>query len=240
MRKAKPMLARAMAQAPQFDAARFSYATALFKQHKAAEAIAELRRLLAKNPSDASYRNLLAGALSLAGDLDEVEKLYAGLVAEFPQQPMLWLNYAHALRTIGRGEEAAAAYRRCIALAPQFSAAYDGLANLKVAKFTDGEIDAMTAQFAKPQLPQIDRLNLHAALGKALEDRKAYRESFAHYAASAAIARTRISWPADANTERVAKSVRLFSPEFFQARAGAGNPAPDPISSSACPAPARP
>jgi len=227
--ESETVLARALALAPQFDAARFSHATALFRQHKPAEAIAELRRLLADKPNDPSYRNLLASALSLTGDLEEVERLYAALVAEFPSQPQLWLNYAHALRTIGRGAEAAAAYRRCIALAPQFSAAYDGLANLKLAKFTDAEIAAMTAELAKPRLAEIDRLNLHSALGKALEDRKSYGESFTHYAASAAIAQARISWPADANTERVTKSLRLFSAEFFAARTGSGDPAPDPI-----------
>ena len=144
-------LAKALALAPQFDAARFSYATALFPpaqgaQKRSPNCAACWRRRRPIPPIATCWPS----ALSLTGDLEEVERLYAGLVAEFPRQPQLWLNYAHALRTIGRGEEAADAYRRCIALAPQFSAAYDGLANLKRAKFTDGEIAAMTADLARP------------------------------------------------------------------------------------------
>ncbi len=64
-------LERAVALAPAFAGARFSYATALFQQQKAQGAITELRRLLAQDPGNPAYRNLLAAALSLTGDFPE-------------------------------------------------------------------------------------------------------------------------------------------------------------------------
>ncbi len=72
-------------------------------------------------------------------------------------------------------------------------------------------------------------LGLHAALGKALEDRKQYAGAFTHYAASAALRRARIAWPAAANTARLEKSEALLTRAFFAAHAGSGDPAPDPI-----------
>jgi predicted Zn-dependent protease len=227
--EAEAALERALVLAPQFDGARFSYATALFQQQKAGQSVSELRALLAKAPHMPSYRNLLAAALSLAGDFDEVEQLYSGLVAEFPRQPKLWLNYAHALKTTGHADPAMQAYRRCIALAPGFGAAWCGLANMKTAKFSDTEAAAMTALLADPALPESERLDIHAALGKALEDRKNYAASFAHYATSAKLRRARVVWSAGANTARLRKSEAVLTRAFFAARAGSGDPAPDPI-----------
>lgn len=227
--EAETVLARALAFAPGFDGARFAYANALFQQQKTAAAIAELRALLAKAPGTPAYRNLLAASLSLAGEFDEVERLYAALVQEFPNQPGIWLNYANALKTIGRPAEAEAAYRRAARLAPKSGAAWSGLANFKTVRFSDDDIARMQAALADPALPDSDRLDFHAALGKALEDRKVYANSFSHYAAAAGLRRRRLGWPADENTARLRKSQALLTADFFAARAGGGDPAPDPI-----------
>jgi tetratricopeptide (TPR) repeat protein len=50
------------------------------------------------------------------------------------------LNYGHALKTVGRLQDALAAYRRCIDFAPGFADGYWALANLKVARFTDDAV----------------------------------------------------------------------------------------------------
>ena len=225
--EAEDAFARALARAPDFDGARFGLATALFRQQKAGPAIAALDRLLAKAPRDAAYRNLLAGALGLAGDAAASEKLYAELVAELPRQPHLRLNHGHALKTIGRTADAMAAYRQAIALAPQLGEAYWSLANLKTARFTDAEIDAMRA--ALGAVPEAARRDFHIALGQALEDRKAYAESFTHYAAAAALRRATLDYSADATTAWRHKAEHLLTADFFAARADAGCPAPDPI-----------
>ena len=82
---------------------------------------------------------------------------------------------------MGRSEEAKAAYKRCIALAPGLGDAYWSLANMKVASFTAAEEAAMLAQLRRSDLSAEDRLHLHYALGKALEDRGDHAASFDHY-----------------------------------------------------------
>ena len=54
---AETLLAEALRLDPAHDGARFSYATALFRQQKAAEALAQLQPLLATDPEEAAYRN---------------------------------------------------------------------------------------------------------------------------------------------------------------------------------------
>ena len=153
------------------DGARFAYADALLHQQKGAEALLQAQHLLQRKPDDPAYLNLLAASLGLIGDDQRALEIYKRLSEEYPKQPRIWLNYGHALRTVGKSHEAVAAYRRCIALAPNLGDAYWSLANLKVATFTPDEEATMLAQIARPDLGADDRLHLHYALGKALEDR---------------------------------------------------------------------
>jgi len=226
---AEILLSRLLAVDPDFDGARFALADALFRQQKGAEAIPHIQRLLAQAPTDPAYRNLLAAALGLVGEDDQVIAIYKGLLADYPKQPKVWLNYGHALRTVGRGDDAVAAYQRCMALAPSLGDAYWSLANLKVASFAAEDIAAMAAQLELADLPSIDRLHLHYALGKALEDQGDAAGSFEHYARGAAIRRADASYDAEATTALVLRSKALFTREFFAARAAAGSPSPAPI-----------
>jgi tetratricopeptide (TPR) repeat protein len=226
---AETLLARCIELDPASDAARFSYAQALFRQQKAGPAAAQLESLLARKPRDPACRNLLAGCLGLLGEDARVADLYAGLIEDFPEQPRIWLNYGHALRAVGRSEEAKAAYKRCIALAPGLGDAYWSLANMKVATFTADEEAAMRVQAQRSDLSTDDRLHLHYALGKALEDGGDYAGSFQHYARGAALRRAEALYSADDNHAQVLQSKRLFTADFFAARDGGGMPSDAPI-----------
>jgi tetratricopeptide (TPR) repeat protein len=226
---AETLLAHALALDPGHDGARFAYANALFHQQKAAEALPHVERLLARDPREPAYRNLLAACLSLTGDFERVIGLYEGLLAEFPRQPRIWLNQGHALRAVGRRHDAVQSYRRALALAPGLGDAYWSLANLKVATLTAEDEEAMARQLRRADLDPDDRLHLRYALGKALEDRGEYAGAFDHYAAGAALRRRTLAYDPGELTGLVDRSVALFTPAVFAARAGAGSPAPDPI-----------
>lgn len=219
---AEIVLARAVELAPDLDGARFAYAEALFRQQKAAEALPHVDRLRALDPADPAFRNLQAACLGLVGEEAEVTRVYEALLADYPRQPRIWLNYGHALRTIGRRDDSVAAYKRCIALAPDLGDAYWSLANLKVAAFDAGEVAAMRGQLARPDLPDVDRLHLNYALGKALEDRGEDAAAFRHYANGAAVRRAQSSYDAEETTAQMRRSKALFTPAFFAARTGSG------------------
>jgi len=214
---------------PGRDGARFELAEVLFRGQKAGQALPLIEALLAKDPQEPAYRNLMAACLGAAGEYERAIGYYDALLADYPDHPRLWLNQGHALRTVGRRAEAVAAYSRSIALAPDLGDAYWSLANLKTSAMT-AELEAgMRRQLGRTDLAPDDRLHLHYALGKALEDRGEAAEAFAHYAQGAALRRAGLRYDAAATTALMRRSKALFTPAFFAERAGSGSPDPAPI-----------
>jgi tetratricopeptide (TPR) repeat protein len=223
------LLVRCLELAPGFAAARRNLATVLHRQYKDVAALEEVERLLANDPRDPVARNLKAAILGGLGRYQESIELYAGILAEYPQQEKVWLNYGHALKTAGHQQQGIAAYRRCIALAPGSGAAYWSLANLKTFRFTPAEVEAMRALLAGAKLAADDRAQLHFALGKACEDAASYAESFDYYIEANRLRRGSSAYDAQRTTARLERSRRLLTAEFFAARRGYGAPARDPI-----------
>ena len=226
---AEALLTRCLELAPSFDGARYNLAIVLYRQQKAGEAAPHLERLLAQDPQEVSYRNLMAACLGLLGDYDRAIDIYRGVLAEHPNQPRIWLSFGHALRTAGRRDEAVAAYGRSLEMAPGLGETYWSLANLKTLPFTPDQETAMVAQLRRADLAAEDRLHLHYALGKALEDRRDYEAAFGHYAEGARLRRAEVPYDADLGHEQMTRAKALFTPAFFAARAGQGSSRADPI-----------
>ena len=223
------LLDRCLELAPGFREARYNHAVALHRLNRPTEAIAALDALLRDAPGDPACRNLKAAVLCRTGDYEPAIDIYAALLAEEPRQPHVWLSYGHALKTAGHTDRAIEAYRRCVALDPDFGEAYWSLANLKTFRFDDSDIARMRAALAREDLAAEHRLHIEFALGKALEDRKDYATSFAHYARGNALRLAQVPYRADDTTARLARVREMYTVDFFRAREGVGCDAPDPI-----------
>lgn len=226
---ADAILARCLELAPGFTAARHNYAIMLHRQGKTREALEQVDLLLKHNGRSGAYLALKAAILSKSGEYTPAVEAYEEVLAALPQQGKIWMSYGHALKTMGRQKESIAAYRRSIDLLPEYGEAYWSLANLKTFRFGDDEIARMRTALEQPSLAVDDRFHLHFALGKALEDRGAYADSFEHYRAGNALRRSVIDYdPAEVH-DHVRRSEALFTPAFFAGRAGLGSKAADPI-----------
>jgi tetratricopeptide (TPR) repeat protein len=139
------------------------------------------------------------------------------------------MSYGHALKTVGRQADCVAAYRKALELSPGLGEAWWSLANLKTVKFSETDRAVMAAGLEQEGLSDDDRLHLHYALGKALEDAGLYADSFDHYARGAAIRRAQVDYDPDENHADVARARAVFTPAFLGSTAGQGCPAPDPI-----------
>jgi tetratricopeptide (TPR) repeat protein len=223
------LLERCLARAPGFTAARHSYALVLHEQNRTDEALAEVERLLAAEPRNPVYLNLLANVLGRGGDHVRAINTFAALLENYPSNPRIWMAYGDALKTAGRTDDGIAAYRRSLQLAPGFGEAWWSLANLKTFRFSPTDVQAMQAQLARVGAADDDRLHLHFALGKALEDAGQYAGSFAHYADGNRIRRAGLVYDAEATTEFVRRSRVLFTSEFVARRRGWGCETDDPI-----------
>ena len=226
---AQRLLERCLELAPGFHEARHNYAIVLNRINRPQDAIVELERLLGVDSRNPAYRNLKAIALCHTGDYGTAIDIYDDLLREYPKQAPVWLSYGHALKTAGQTERAIAAYSRCIELDADFGEAYWSLANLKTFRFEATQIAAMEQALARDGLEQQHRIDFEFALGKALEDRGEYENSFRHYDNGNILRLRQIPYNADENTARLRRARETFTREFFAARAGSGHPGNDPI-----------
>ena len=230
-RDSETLLRRALELAPGFGAARANLATVLYRQNRPVEAIAELDQLLDGRPDNETLgpANLKAAALGRIGEFEEALGLYEAILKDAPNQPRVWMSYAHTLKTVGRSDDGIAAYRRALELNPNLGEVWWSLANLKTYRFSDDDVATMQRALETPGLHDPDRLHLDFALGKALEDRKDHARAFAHYASGNALRRKSDRYDAGVVTAMVDESIDLFTPAFFAERKGVGCDARDPV-----------
>jgi predicted Zn-dependent protease len=223
------LLTRCLELAPSFTAARHHRAIVLHRQNKPAAALREVTELLEKDPRNPAYNNLKAAILARIGELQDSIEIYAGILAEHPAQPKIWLSYGHALKTSGRENDSVAAYNKSIELLPSLGEAYWSLANLKTTRFRDGDVEAMQVQLRRPDLAVEDRLHFHFAMGKALEDKGEYAASFEHYAQGNELRHAQLHYQQDEMSTHVRRLKSLYTAKFFADRKDYGSPAQDPI-----------
>lgn len=223
------LLRRALELAPSFTAARANLATVLYKQNRAADAIAQLQQIESEGEANLGHASLKAAALGRIGGHEEALALYRQLLEARPDEPKLWLSYGHILKTVGEQAEGIAAYRRALSIEPTLGEAWWSLANLKTVRFDEADIAAMESALREGSIGKEDRFHLHFALGKALEDKGDAEASFHHYAEGNRLRRSLLDYSARDNHRHVERSTALFTSEFFAARDGGGCRAPDPI-----------
>ena len=214
---------------PSYHIARYDYAVVLGKRHKHAAALEEARKLLRIDPRHRAFRTVYATACVGLGDHEEALRVYRELLTETPHNPELHLSVAHALKTQGRQAQAIEAYRAAAAARADFGDAYWSLANLKTYRFADEELARMRALETAPATSLIDRYHLCFALGKALEDRGEYEESFRYYERGNAFKKSESRFDVGAMERNLRLQASLCTREFLAARSGGGCDRADPI-----------
>jgi predicted Zn-dependent protease len=226
---AETLLDGVLTLAPDYHAARFNYAQVLMLRHKYARAREQIERLLALDPQSSEYRRLAASILVGLGAHDRAIAIYRELLTETPQSPDVHLWLGHALKTTGQLPEAVDAYHTAVALRPDFGDGYWSLANLKTYRFSEDEIDNMRAQERAPTTAPVDRFHLCFALGKALEDRAEFEESWDRYARGNALKRAESAYQPEVIEGNTLRQKEVCTRAFFAERAGWGSPRRDPI-----------
>lgn len=214
---------------PDNVSAHYDYAKLLRKRHKFEQALAEARELRQKEPGNPEFEMLYANENLAVGNFDEAMETYESLIQALPGNPGVSLTHGHALKTVGRQDEAIAAYRRAYQIKPDLGDAFWSLANLKTYKFTDAELHQMKEQEASHSIALADRYHLCFALGKALEDRACYAESFAYYERGNRLKREELKY----DPQRLATEMQLqrthVTTDMLERFKGGGCAAPDPI-----------
>jgi Sulfotransferase family/Tetratricopeptide repeat len=151
------------------------------------------------------------------------------LLSSMPNNPGINLTYGHALKTVGRQDDAISAYRRAYEARPDCGDAFWSLANLKTYRSTEDEIAQMRAREASSVTALDDRYHLCFALGKALEDRGDFAEAFTYYERGNRLKREELRYDPARLTKEMQLQRELVTAELLQGFNGAGCPARDPI-----------
>ena len=226
---AEVLLEGVLRLAPDYHSARYEYAVVLLKRHKHLQALEQMEKLLKTDPDNSVYRTTHATVCAGFGNVERALPLYRELVRERPQDCELHLSIAHVLKTLGRPQEAIESYRAATAVKPDFGEAYWSLANMKTYRFGDDELAGMRTAEAAPAERFADRYHLCFALGKALEDRGQYTESFAYYERGNALKKTECRYRPEFTERNTRLQAEVCTREFFAARAGFGCDSAAPI-----------
>jgi tetratricopeptide (TPR) repeat protein len=209
--------------------ARYDYARVLHKRQKFAKALEEAKKLRLRKSGDPAFELLYANESVAVGDYDAALEIYEHVIKEHPELPGTYLVRGHALKTIGRNEEAIRSYRDAIAARPDFGDAYWSLANLKTYRFSDDDIERMKEQEARSSTVLEDRYHLCFALGKAFEDRQQYEDAFRFYELGNALKKKESNYSAKRIEKEIGLQKEICSASLLNRDSAHGYPAPDPI-----------
>ena len=224
------LLAALLDIAPDYHAARGEYAETLIEQQKFAAARTQLEQLARVDAANRGhYQGLYATASVGLGEHEQAIRLYGELLQGVAADADLHLSIAHALKTLGRRDEAIESYRKAAASRPGFGDAYWSIANLKTYRFTDDELARLRAYMADTALATVDRFHVCFALGKALEDRGEYAESFSCYQQGNALKRAASNYRAELIENNTARQIEVCTAAFFGRHRDSGTPDRDPI-----------
>ena len=234
------LLASALELAPSHIHARSLYLNLLIRLGKYKAAEQQVKKLLAIQPDNLSFKIAKASALTGLGKIEQAISLYEQAIAQAKAHSVritendkqlagFQLQLGHALKAKGDIDKAVAAYQQAYQLQPSYGDAFWSLANTKTYRFSDKEIDQMQAQQANLDLALTDKIQLHFATGKAFEDRKEYSQAFQAYQQGNKLQHDHGGFDISKIEQQVAEQIKYCSAELFKNRGHLGLNTPDPI-----------
>ncbi len=223
-----PILHRALGVAPGAHRLRLHLARLHQQQAHFPAALALLQQVPIELRQGFDARVQEAALLGQLGRRNEEIAIYRDLLKSQPKHPGLWLSLGNALNYAGHSGNAVEALRRAIKLRPTYGDPWWSLANLKSFRFTTRDVTEMRKALGG-QLEPGDALHFHFALGRALEQREEYQQSFEQYLAGNRLKAATLTPPQMRVTPIVDAAIATFTPELFERHSGSGCDTSEPI-----------
>ena len=208
---------------------RTDYIGILQRRQKFSQALEQARLIQESDPDQNAFKLIYANALAAAGKYDKALELYLKELPNQPRNGTLQMAMGHAYKTIGNQQKAITSYERATKIRDDFGDAYWSLANLKTYKFSNKQIQSMEKAVSDPETNLDDQYHACFALGKALEDKGEFEQSFKYYERGNSLKKTESRYDAKKMTEELTLQMEVCSKSFFQERSGVGSASPDPI-----------
>jgi len=215
--------------APDYWLARYDYINVLHRRQKFEKALEQAAILLDAYPDNHAFQLAFANENVAVGNFDTALAIYDKVIDRHPYFAQPYLSRGHALKTVGRLEEAIDSYRSAYRVKPDSGDAFWSLANLKTYRFKDAEVKRMLAQVEDGGTSNVDRFHLYFALGTAYEKRQDYARSFAFYEQGNRLKKADTRYDADAVDAAMQRQVEFCTSELFELKSGMGSSYDDPI-----------
>ncbi|MGA1580761.1 MAG: sulfotransferase [Luminiphilus sp.] len=224
--EAEFLLESAVVFEPANTSLRLDYVGILRKRQKLLEASEQALGLFNSDPGNVQFKSQYAVIQMQLGDYETALRLFDEVLTDIPGEPVTLTSKGHALKTIGKTDEAVECYREACREGVIHGEAWQSLGNLKTYRFDDAEIARMQHLLSLPTLRNMDKVYLYFALGKAFEDRAEVDTAYEMYALGNQIKRAESRYVSTHMTEEFAEQKLVFNK--IQSTDG-GHMAPDPI-----------
>ena len=145
-----------------------------------------------------------------------------------PDSPRVHLSLGHVYKTMGEIGNSVNSYKNTIIQNNHSGEAYWSLANLKTYSFSENEINTME-ETLKGDMSDIERSQMHFALGKAYEAKKDFDNSFKNYYEGNKVKKGLIKYSSDDTTENTKRILNFFNQENIQNLSKSSSNNKDPI-----------
>ena len=145
-----------------------------------------------------------------------------------PNSPRVYLSLGHVYKTMGEIDNSINSYKSTIKQNNLSGEAYWSLANLKTYSFTKDEIKNMEATLDM-EISDIERCQMHFALGKAYEVKKDYNNSFINYSKGNRVKKGLIKYSSRETSEKTKKVLNFFNEENISSLSNSSTLDRDPI-----------
>jgi len=145
-----------------------------------------------------------------------------------PNSPRVYLSLGHVYKTMGEIDNSINSYKSTIKQNNLSGEAYWSLANLKTYSFTNDEIKNMEVTL-DTEISDIERCQMHFALGKAYEVKKDYNNSFINYSKGNRVKKGLIKYSSRETSEKTKKVLDFFIEENISSLSNSSILDRDPI-----------
>jgi tetratricopeptide (TPR) repeat protein len=231
-RDAERLLRHALRQCEHLPLAYRGLGTALLALGRVEEADAAARHLLKIEPESPQTWITMAAVAARFMRQEQALEAYERAAQYQPGDVRLLMSIGHVRKSLGRRAASEAAYKQVLAADSRNAEAWWSLADLKNYCFADTEVAAMQRLIAEHEGAGGARpadAQLYFALGKACEQRGQNARAFAYYAQGNALRRREAPFDIESFEGRAARIRAFFSPAFFAAHGGRGDPSSAPI-----------
>lgn len=226
---AELLLEMALEFEPDNIQVRLDYIDILRKQQNFDAALKQAKHLYDQNPDNPIFQSRYAIENLQVSNFELALKLFDRVLEKLPKDSATLTSRGHALKTLGRQDEAVASYHQACQANRGHGDAYYALANLKTYQFSLQELQEMQEQEKSPATSHHNRIQFCFALGKGFEDQGLHDKSFHYYQQGNAYRQAQSRYDPDQMEEELKAQADVCTRALFETHRNSGCLAPDPI-----------